>query len=114
MPREEMMTDAVTEVEEDRAWRQCCGEPAPGHYPVRCRRLLGHPDGHLGIGSRIASQLGEELRYESTYVTWPGVGNALSAQRDKFRCWCTLKNEPLVPSWAIREYPRRSEGSRHA
>jgi len=102
------MTDPIVEVERKRIWRERCGEPAPGHYPVRCLRDLRHADGHLGIGGRIASPFGEDpIRYETTYVSWPGVGNALSAQRDKFRCWCTLKDEPPAPSWAVREYPRR-------
>lgn len=97
---------AIAEAEHERFWRYRCAEPCPGHYPVRCRRDLSHPDGHLGIGYRIASELGAEpLRWEATYVTWRGEGNAISAKVGKWRCWCDLKKEPPVPTWAIREHP---------
>lgn len=99
--------DAIAEVELERWWRYRCGEPAPGHYLVRCRRDLNHPDGHLGIGSRICSPYGQALRYEATYISWPGIGNAVSAQRGSpVRCWCTLAREDPVPAWKIRVYPR--------
>jgi hypothetical protein len=100
-------TSVIAEVEHERFWRYRCGEPAPGHYPVRCRRDLSHPDGHVGIGARVVSALSERpMRWESTYVTWPGTGNPVSAQvGDGYRCWCTLKREPKVGWWAITEHP---------
>lgn len=100
------MTGILAEVEVERFWRYRCSEPAPGHCPVRCRRDLAHPDGHVGIGARIVTALGEPLRWEQTYVTWPGVGNPVSAKVGAWRCWCTLKHEPPVGAWAIREHPK--------
>jgi hypothetical protein len=106
-------SSVIAEVERERFWRDRCAEPAPGHYPVRCRRDLNHPDGHVGIGARIVSELGElPKRWEPTYVQWPGIGNPASAKAGKvpgaFRCWCTLKREPAVGWWAITEHPRQA------
>jgi hypothetical protein len=100
---------AIAEVEGERFWRDRCAEPAPKHYPVRCRRDLGHPEGHVGIGARVVSELGElPMRWDTTYVTWRGQGNFVSAKVGDWRCWCTLRREPEIGSWAITEHPRKA------
>lgn len=73
----------VDEAKRKRVWRERCAEPQPGNFPVRCRRDLGHPDGHIGFDSRmlISDPNERPMRWVTWYVSWPGVGNQVSAAK---------------------------------
>lgn len=76
------LPEAIAEALQERWWRFRCGEPDLDHYPIRCRRNLGHPTPHVGLGPGP--------------IVWDGVGNSVSAQAggpEHYRCWghCTAR-----------------------
>ncbi len=92
------MRDAVLpEVWKERIWAERCGEPCPDRYPVRCRRDLNHPDGHIGLdwklkdGAQLDNSLGFSRYkiedFDEFYIYWPGTGNAVSGYKTG-KCWC--------------------------
>lgn len=87
-----------TEAHTERIWRERCAEPCPDRYPIRCRRDLNHPDGHLGLSYTLTDPGHREpapgstgyrivgMRWREDHVAWPGHGNDTSAYGRK--CWC--------------------------
>lgn len=80
----ELVPEMELEARRERVWRERCGEPCAGWYPVRCRRALDHGTPHIGVR-------GLDL------VVWRGRGNANSAQTGPpVKCWCPPMPAPSV------------------
>lgn len=63
--------DVLAEAGCERFWRDRCGEPNYGDWPIRCRRDLSHESPHVGLR-------GDEA------IVWPGVGRGIG---EGLRSW---------------------------